>query len=260
MKEQNKKASKSSAKSKLKTCLYILLLLCFVFASVIAAQMIIGLIMVVIIGSDKFSQPVPTAIYSALSYAFALVLIVFIPKLIKRLKYPDEKKPERTLLGLKGLLTWTDLGLAPVGYVVYLLLAIGLTSLFSLFPWFNASEAQDVGFNTFIFGFDRMVAFITLVIIAPIAEEVIFRGWLYGKLRRSLLKEVARPWAIVISSLLVSVLFGLVHLQWNVWVNVFALSIVLCALREITGTIYSGIVLHMIKNGVAFVLLYIVGI
>ena len=55
---------------------------------------------------------------------------------------------------------------------------------------------------------------------------------------------------------LVSLLFGVVHLQWNVGVNVFAMSVVLCGLREITGTIYSGIVLHILKNGIAFYILY----
>jgi membrane protease YdiL (CAAX protease family) len=65
--------------------------------------------------------------------------------------------------------------------------------------------------------------------------------------------------SVIASSLLVSLLFGVVHLQWNVGVNVFALSIVLCSLREITGTIYAGILLHMLKNGVAFWLLYVMG-
>ena len=41
--------------------------------------------------------------------------------------------------------------------------------------------------------------------------------------------------------------------------NVFALSVALCVLREITGTIYAGILTHMIKNGVAFYLLYVMG-
>ena len=65
--------------------------------------------------------------------------------------------------------------------------------------------------------------------------------------------------AILIANLLVSVLFGLVHMQWNVGINVFAMSVVMCALREITGTIYAGILLHMLKNGVAFYLLYVAG-
>ena len=91
-----------------------------------------------------------------------------------------------------------------------------------------------------------------LVIIAPIMEELLFRGWLYGKLRLKIPKVAA----IVTTSLL----FGLVHMQWNVGVNVFAMSVVLCALREVTGTIYAGILTHMIKNGVAFYLLFVLGI
>ena len=47
------------------------------------------------------------------------------------------------------------------------------------------------------------------------------------------------------------------HGQWNVGINVFAMSIVLCVMREITGSIYSGILLHMLKNMLAFYLLYI---
>ena len=39
----------------------------------------------------------------------------------------------------------------------------------------------------------------------------------------------------------------------------FALSIVLCGLREITGTIHAGILLHMLKNGIAFYLLFVMG-
>ena len=115
---------------------------------------------------------------------------------------------------------------------------------------------QDVGFSYYISGADRLVAFVTLVVVAPIAEEVIFRGWLYGKMREKIAAEYSNVASMIISSLLVSILFGLVHMQWNVGVNVFALSLVLCGLREVTGTIYAGILLHMLKNGVAFWLLY----
>ena len=90
---------------------------------------------------------------------------------------------------------------------------------------------------------------IALVFIAPIAEEILMRGWLYGKLRTKL----KAPLAI----LLVSLVFALLHGQWNVGVTVFSLSLVLCTLREITGTIWSGIILHMLSNGIAFYLLYV---
>ena len=90
-----------------------------------------------------------------------------------------------------------------------------------------------------------------LAIIAPIAEELIFRGWLYGKLRIKIPKWVA--------ILITSFLFGLIHLQWNVGVTVFCMSVVMCILREITGTIYAGMLVHMLSNGIAFFLVYVVG-
>lgn len=220
-------------------------LLIWVFASIIVAQLIIGYLLLWLLGAEKFQLPVWTAIYSALSYILALALIIFVPwKLFK--KWQTNRKE----LGLTGLPTWTDIGLAIVGFIVATIAGFILVALFNLFPWFNAAEAQDIGFSSSLYGADRIVAFITLVVVAPIAEEVIFRGWLYGKLRQKL----PLPLAIF----LVSLLFALIHGQWNVGVNVFALSVVLCGLREVTGTIHAGILTHMIKNGVAFYLLYMI--
>ena len=93
------------------------------------------------------------------------------------------------------------------------------------------------------------MAFISLVVVAPVAEELIFRGWLYGKLRA---KIPAIP-----AMLVVSILFGIVHGQWNVGVTVFVMSIAMCTLREITGTIWGGILIHILKNGIAFYFLYV---
>ncbi|MBR3157061.1 CPBP family intramembrane metalloprotease [Candidatus Saccharibacteria bacterium] len=239
------------------------LMLCWVILSIFAAQFAVGIVMTAIMG-EKLTDPVPTACYSALSYLLAMIMIVLIPPIVKaKIGKQNFSKDSinRTELGFRGWPTWTDIGLAPIGFGAYWLLASGLTLLFStIFPWFNAGEAQEIGFSFQISGIDRLIAFLTLVVVAPIAEETIFRGWLYGKLRGKLLKYVPNGWSIIISTLLVSFLFGLVHLQWNVGVNVFAMSIVLCALREITGTIYADILLHMLKNGVAFFLLFILGI
>ena len=188
-------------------------------------------------------------------------LIIAVPPLFRWRKLNSKYiLPSREELGLKDLPTWTDLGLAPVGFIVSLLLAAALVWAFSFFPWFDANQAQDVGFNIYMNGGDKILAFLTLVVVAPVAEEVIFRGWLYGKLRARLSGELPQIWSIIISIFITSLVFGLVHFQWNVGVNVFALSIVLCVLREITGTTYAGMLTHMIKNGVAFYLLYVLGI
>ena len=115
-------------------------------------------------------------------------------------------------------------------------------------PSFNLQETQDVGFRmeSLYSNADKMVAFAALVILAPIAEELIFRGYLYGK-----------GLSAIPAIILVSVLFGFMHGQWNVGIVVGVMSIFLCIARELTGTIYAGILMHMIRNGLAFYLLYI---
>jgi membrane protease YdiL (CAAX protease family) len=242
----------------------VLVLLIWVVVAVIAAQLIVGYLMLWILGRETFLQPVPTAIYSALSYILAFLWIVFAtPMIISKLKKKENPIPkiiERNELGLRGMPTWTDIGLAPVGFIVATLLAAGLVAIFNIFPWFDAGQAQKVGFSTLLVGFDKIIAFLILVVVAPIAEELIFRGWLYGKLRAMLFEKMSDRVSMAISIFLVSLAFGIVHMQWNVGVNVFAMSVVLCSLREITGTIYAGILMHMIKNGVAFYLLYVLGI
>ena len=101
-----------------------------------------------------------------------------------------------------------------------------------------------------------VLAFMTMVVLAPLAEEMLFRGYLYGKLRK------AAP--IWVSILVASLAFGLAHLwvggtalQWAVTIDTFVLSLMLCALREYTGAIWAGVLLHAIKNGLAFYLLFV---
>lgn len=247
----------------------VLLMLIWVGASVIASQFIVGMAMVAMLGAEELSRPVPMAIYTALSYLLALVLIVFVPIRAKKLwlkrhrvnsKGDNEPSIDREDLGLKGWPTWTDIGLAPVGFIFYMFLAAGLAAIFSCFPWFQADEAQQLGFSIYSTGLDRAIAFLILVVVAPVAEEIIFRGWLYGKLRETFHGIMPKTTGMLLAIFLTSLLFGIVHLQWNVGVNVFALSVVLCGLREVTGTIYAGILLHMLKNGVAFYLLYVLGL
>ena len=265
--EQRSVAKKAPNKSPKKYSLkwyviliYIVFLSAWIIASMFFSQIVVGNIAVIVF-RESVSEPLPTLIYSTMSYLLMLFLIIFVPyKVVRKKKLYGGKISLRETLGIHGLPTWTDIGLSIVGLIVSVILATFFATLFSLFPWFDASAAQDVGYNTYMFGVDRLIAFSSLVIIAPIAEELIFRGWFYGRMRDMTSKAMGYVVSMLLSSFIVSLIFGIMHLQWNVGVNVFAMSLVLCGLREITGTVYAGILMHMLKNGVAFYFLYVVGI
>ena len=180
------------------------------------------------------------------SYVLALAVMIVVPKKLLNMKIT------RDGLGLHGTPTWTDIMLSPIGYILSLIATVAVMMVVKVIaPGLDLNESQDVGFNSVLTGADRMVAFVALVILAPITEELIFRGFLYGKLRTRL--------SAVPAIILVSILFGVMHGQWNVGIVVATMSVFMCLAREITGTIYAGILLHMIRNGVAFYVLYVLG-
>ena len=183
-------------------------------------------------------------ILSVVIYMFAISLVIGVPWLVKRYR------TTRTELGLQRAPNWLDFAWLPLGAVVYFVLSALLTSIaLLLFPFFDSTQAQDTGFAGISGQFEYILAFIALVVVAPFAEEVLFRGYLFGKLRK-----YAPVWVAV---LITSLVFAVVHFQWNVGVDVFALSIVLCVLRIITGSLWPAIFLHMAKNGLAFYFLFI---
>lgn len=232
---------------------YVVGLTAWVFLVVVGIQFLVGVLVSLFLPKDVLTSPLINSIFSVITYILALLILIFLtPKIVQLIKKQDKMVIiSRERIGLRGLPTWTDIGLSPIGYVTSILIAMGITWLFTLLPWFDANETQDLGYSQYMLSWERGLAFITLVVIAPIVEEIIFRGWLYGKLRIIIPKWLA----ILITSLL----FGIIHMQWNVGISVFAMSIVTCTLREITGTIYSGMLVHMINNGVAFCLVYVFG-
>ena len=183
-------------------------------------------------------------VVAACIYVLTLVLVIGVPWWVKkRSTTPDD-------LGLTRLPSWMDIGLAPAGFIVYFILSALLMYIIALVvPGFDLEQTQEVGFSNLSRYYEIMLAFVTLVVIAPFAEELLFRGYLYGKLRKSV--------PIWIAMIITSAIFGFVHGQWNVAVDVFVLSMIMCTLREVTGGIWAGILLHAIKNGIAFYLLFI---
>jgi tetratricopeptide (TPR) repeat protein len=93
--------------------------------------------------------------------------------------------------------------------------------------------------------------FVTVVIIAPIAEEILFRGLIYGALE----KRFKVSGAIVISS----AVFAAAHLQVAYLLPIFCLGVVLGWARWKTGSLGLPILLHILNNGIALFVLKFFG-
>lgn len=91
--------------------------------------------------------------------------------------------------------------------------------------------------------------YLALGILAPIAEEMVFRGAILRSLLRYFNERM--PWIpIVVSALL----FGLVHGNVAQSSNAFLMGLLLGWFYHRTGSIVPGIVLHWINNTVAYVM------
>jgi membrane protease YdiL (CAAX protease family) len=207
----------------------------------------------VLIVSNWFHVPLDTLVRPAilqtaiatLIYILTIGIAVTGPYLLKR-----KDKTTSSDLGLDRLVSWADIGLAPLTFLVYtVVVAVVLQIVISLIPAFLSDQAQDVGFKAFGSRSDNLLAFATLVVLAPLAEETLFRGYLFGKLKKYV--------PSIVAALATSILFGVAHFQWNVGIDVFVLSMFLCGLRSLTGSIWAGILVHMIKNGIAYYILFI---
>ncbi|HWC87262.1 MAG TPA: CPBP family intramembrane glutamic endopeptidase [Solirubrobacteraceae bacterium] len=93
---------------------------------------------------------------------------------------------------------------------------------------------------------------IFVTVIAPIAEEFFFRGFIFGVLRSWLASRQWGPW---VAALITGLLFGAAHAgsaAAKYLVPLAYLGFLLCILRWKTGSLYPGMALHSINNSLAF--------
>ena len=123
-------------------------------------------------------------------------------------------------------------------------------------PELSGEEREVTVFFSDLAGFSTMTEAMTpvevvaltvllAVVMAPLAEELFFRGWLYTSLR-------AR-FSFVTALTVTSVLFGLAHFEKT---GIYALAVmpvgfVLGFVRERTGSVVATIAIHAIYNGAA---------
>jgi len=91
-------------------------------------------------------------------------------------------------------------------------------------------------------------------VIAPVAEEFFFRGFIFGALRRLSLRVGGRDLGVWVAAVLTGILFGLAHTgsaSSQYLVPLGFLGFVLCLLRWRTGSLYPCIAVHSANNALA---------
>lgn len=185
---------------------------------------------------------------NTLGYFLAVVIVVGAAALIGR----DDWLATKRLLALRSA-NWTKFVKVLVVFAAYLITSqviyAVVAALFS--GVIDLNQQQDLGFSasSLVAPYQYVLAFFMLVVLPPIFEEILFRGYLFGRLNRKL-----NFWA---STLVTSFVFGFVHFNWSVSIDVFVLSLFLCYLRRDSNSILPGMCLHGLKNGLAYFLLFI---
>lgn len=91
------------------------------------------------------------------------------------------------------------------------------------------------------------LGFLVIGFLAPIAEEMVFRG----AILRKLLSSLKNPWLAIIIS---AALFGLIHGNLPQFLHAFPIGLLLGWVFYRTGSILPGLVLHWVNNSAAFLL------
>ena len=153
------------------------------------------------------------------------------------------------LFGLQHL-HWRSLALTVGVFTMVVLIsvntvsAITVTWLQNFWPDLQPQETVKAFQESDGIGFKILVIFVA-VVIAPLAEEILFRGFVYGVLKR----YTDAPFAALSSSLM----FAIIHLHVGSLLPLWMLAVLFCLAYEITGCLLVPMLLHAIFNAVSII-------
>jgi len=145
-------------------------------------------------------------------------------------------RPSTALRFLPANPIW--LGAGVLGGAASAMLSLGFIKLLHL------GSGGDAGAANMSPG-ELLALAITMVLFAPIAEEIFFRGWLQDVITREL-PEKQRRWGFLIAAFA----FGVSHVG-SPFVPQFLLGLVAGALYLATGSLLPGMVAHFVHNAMA---------
>ncbi len=150
-----------------------------------------------------------------------------------------------TLIRKKNIIREISLNkMKPVGVVPIVIMGISfnflIMMLISCLPFSEAMQESYLESSSLITGSVGILGWFSTVLIAPIAEEVVFRGFIYSRLKEGT--------GIIAAVILTSLLFGLMH-GTVIWATyAFVLSLMLIFVSERFHSLWASIILHISFN------------
>ncbi len=257
MSEAVKAASLKPVKNPPHRYLQALYVLCSALVIFLGSQ-ILGVVVISLVGTLVFgasADTVTNSLENNITVRFLLTLAIEVITVWLVYRLLKGKKLTFAAIGLGKKPTFKHLLEALKAYGIYFLVFLSIFTIVDALGIIDTDQAQQLGFSN-PSGFGLVLTFISLVVLPPIAEEILFRGYLYQRLKAHV------P---AIAAIVTSILFAVAHLEfgtgsplnWAAALDTFLLSFILIYVVSRTQSLWPAIMLHAIKNGIAFVSLFL---
>ncbi len=195
-------------------------------------------------GGSTVSNPTP-AVSIAADIVFDLGFVVaalYLTNMVRRVRPAD--------FGYRFIPVWR-------GVLAFVVAAVGyyiVTTVYAALVKFHGSDKLPSELGVTKSTAALVAAIVFVCVLAPIAEEFFFRGFLFGVLRRWRIIVAGRnlgPW---VAAVIVGILFGLAHTgsaSSQYLIPLGFLGFVLCLVRWWTRSLYPCMALHSANNALA---------
>ncbi len=208
-----------------------------------------------------FLQNVPPVLFSGRWHTIWLIIPLELLPLASLIWLSSQLKLLRldfSEIGLRWRDGWKEVGWGIAGYLTAIPWLAGALILFALFlkhfhlprPYHPIQDALERSPSTAMLVF----LFIIAAVLAPVMEEIFFRGTLHGALRRW--------WGPFVGTVLSATFFALLHPQAATLpifgLPIFVLGALFSCIYELRGSLIPNIVAHGINNGLVLVVYMLV--
>jgi membrane protease YdiL (CAAX protease family) len=208
---------------------------------------IFSTLLVELVGSSfgsPLSHPTPAVNLVAdylFDFAFVAAAVTFIV---------FRSRMSRFDLGYRRIAWRTGVSAVVVAGVSYYVVSFVYSSFFALKGKDKLPSELGVTHSTAA----AVAAAVFVCVVAPIAEEFFFRGFLFGVLRHMRVRVGGRELGPWLAAVIVAILFGLAHTgsaNPQYLIPLGFLGFVLCMVRWRTGSLYPCMALHSLINSLA---------